>query len=353
MMRSKSIKNNKKQASATIYITFLFVVFLAFSAFAVDGAIVLTDRVKLQNITEASALAAASEFNSTASVSDAATGIFNVLKSERLVSATSVVLVDTDKKQVKISSQYISRPIFLSFLGVTGIRLEAKSCAVSEAVKVKSTYSGVNWVTSSANYISDILSADSSVTMPLGGAKSAAYDSTGTAVKYSYIEANGLSLGPGGYVTIKLPEPLVDKPGNDLYVEEGGSAKEGYMVFAGLDVNPDKPYVKSGTKGDDIYWVNISCSATGSPTSSATTNGLGLQAKVYGNGSFDIGASCAGNLAMVKYIRIVDDNEETAYIGGVKYNIYGEASTATAGADIAPVTVLNHVRLIAPDDYGS
>jgi len=338
--------------------TFLFIVFLAFSAFAVDGAIVLTDRVKLQNITEASALAAASEFNSGADVSTAATNIFNALKSQRLESATSVVAVDTTKKQVRVTSQYISKPIFLSFLGVTGIRLEAKSCAKNEALNVKSNYTGVNWVTSSAQYQSDILGTDSSINKPLGPAspndfKSAAYK--GADVRYNQIESNGLSLGPGGYITIKLPEPLVDKPGNDLYIEEGGSAKEGYMVFAGLDANPGKPYVKSGTEGDGIKWVNISCSATGNPTLGVSTDGLGTQKKIYGGGNFDIGATCGGTLAisMAKYIRIVDDNDESAYIGGVQYNIYGEASSATAGADISSVTVLNHVRLIPPADYGS
>ena len=45
--------------------------------------------------------------------------------------------------------------------------------------------------------------------------------------------SKGLSLGPGGYVTIRLPVPIVNKEGYDLYIREAGAAKDGYMVFAG------------------------------------------------------------------------------------------------------------------------
>ena len=346
----------KKRASSTIYMIFLFVMFLAFSAFAVDGAIVLTSRVKLQNLTESSALAAASEFTSGANVSTVATNIFGALKQYSLESATSAVQVDTVKKQVLVTSKYLSHPIFLAFLGVSGINLEAKACALCESRNVIYKYSGVNWLTSSAQYISDVLPSDSSVVMPLGGNKSASYNSASVAL-LSLIESGGLSLGPGGYVTIKLPVPIIDKSGADLSIEESGSAKEGYMVFAGIDVNPDKPYINSGDIGDDIYWVNISCSGTsktiGSPLGSSTTDWLGSQDKFYGSGQFDIGAACAGNLPMAKYIRIVDDNEESAYYGAVKHSIPGEASTATAGADISSIKVLNHVRLMSPSDYGA
>ena len=51
--------NNKKEASSLLFFVFFFMAFLMFMAFAVDGTIVLTNRVKLQSATEASALAAA------------------------------------------------------------------------------------------------------------------------------------------------------------------------------------------------------------------------------------------------------------------------------------------------------
>jgi len=209
-------KNSPKRASATMYVIFFFLMFLAFSAFAVDGALVLTDRVKLQSITEASALAAASEFNSTTNVSTYATNIFNTLKTERLSSATSTVEVNTTKKQIRITTQYLSKPIFLAFLGVTGIKLEAKSSAKSESASVTSNYTGVNWITASAQYMSDVLSSDSSIKVPLGtpASKYASYDYTKPTLRFNLLQSGGLSLGAGGYVTVKLPEPLVDKPGN-------------------------------------------------------------------------------------------------------------------------------------------
>jgi len=127
------------------------------------------------------------------------------------------------------------------------------------------------------------------------------------------------------------------------------------MVFAGLDENPNSPYVKSGNAGGGIEWRNISCSGTSNsvalPSATVVTEGVGSQKKVYGSGDFDIGAACSGSLSIAKYIRIVDDNEESAYINGVLYNILGEASTATAGADISAVKVLNHVKLMSPSDY--
>jgi hypothetical protein len=54
---------------------------------------------------------------------------------------------------------------------------------------------------------------------------------------------------------------------------------------------------------------------------------------------------------MVKYIRIIDDNAEDAYYNGVKYDIYGDSSTATPGADIDTVKIFNHVRLIKPINF--
>ena len=350
--------NSKKNASATLYIIFFFVMFLAFSAFAVDGTIVLTNRVKLQNATEAAALAAASEFNSTASVSTKATDMFNTLKIDSLSYAeVDSVQVDTDRKQVLLSTEYLSKPIFLAFLGVTGIKLEAKACATSEALPVKVQYSGVNWVNSSNNqYFSDILTADSSIRKPLGDyVKSSSYDSTG-AVDYSLIESSALSLGAGGYVTVKLPTPIIDKPGDDLAIQENGYAIEGYMVFAGLDVNPENPYVSSTSQGNGIYWMNISSSGVSTdslsnPVSSVVTAGLGSQDKFYGSGSFDI-SKCG--LSMVKYIRIVDDNEEKAYVksNAALYNFLGEASSSSGGADISNIRVLNYVRLIPTAQYG-
>lgn len=379
-----------KQASATIYIIFFLVILLAFSAFAVDGTIVLANRAKLQNAVEMTALSAASEygFSLTATpdkikqrVSDTATNTFNILKQDSLQTADIEIVAQTSPNKVTLTANMISQPFFLQFLGISGIRLEAKACAQSEEVSLRANYSGVNWLTVSAAYLSDILSKDletwndTAILLPLGNFKSASYEQTSGVVNFNFLDSSEdrnpqgqldpkpLSLGPGGFVTIKLPAPIIDKPGYDLFIKESGSL-EGYFVFVGLDVDPDHPYVQKDNEGAGINWVNVSCSGkpqnnTSSPvgaysvaTDSAT---IGNQTKFYGSGYFDIGASCITgteqDISMAKYIRIIDDNNESAFVTTnqtdfYKSMLYGEASTSTAGADIDNVKVLNHVRLV-------
>lgn len=376
--------NKKRNASATIYLISFLVIFLAFAAFAVDGTIVWTNRIKLQNATESTALAAASEFSNYSSITAAtiesdARNIFAFLKHDSLetvhenINSNFAVTANPASRTVCVTTNMVSQPFFLAFLGVNGINLSANACAISEELNVTANYSGVNWVTVSAAYLSDILSKnlnynDTAILNPVGNLlKSASYDSITNYVRFDLINYEAsheypLSLGPGGFITIKLPAPIIDKPGYDLFIKESGEstdgAIEGYMVFAGIDVDPEKPYVKSGQEGSGITWVNIT--GTGVPENSAlaslaidsaTTNSLGSQTKFYGSGYFDIGAL---NLSMAKYIRIVDDNEESAIFAATdnsgnttykKVNIYGESSTATPGADIDYVKVLNHVRL--------
>lgn len=361
----------KKKASSTLYFIFFFIIFLAFCAFAVDGAIVLTNRAKLQNITEATALAAASEFNDTTlNIADDAKKTFNLLKQDSLKAAIiDDPLVDITHRTVIITTHMVSQPFFLAFLGVTGINLNAHANAVSESRTVRATgYSGVNWLTKYKPYMTDIIASDSAILKSLNTNVNKSYDSSSGKVNWDYISSNigagqatnsgnyPLSLGPGGFVTIKLPAPIIDKPGPDLSIEETGAALEGYMVFAGLDVDPDKPYSDyTKPNGGELKWVNISCSGTAVNTGyqsvhSTSTNGFGTQDTFYGSGTFDIGSSCYGsNVSMVKYIRIVDDNSESAYINdrGTYYQtmLYGESSTTTPGADIDYVQVLNYVHL--------
>lgn len=382
---------SSKQASATIYIIFFLVILLAFSAFAVDGTIVLTNRAKLQNAVEMTALSAASEygFSLTATpdeikqrVSDTAANTFSILKQNSLQTADIEIVAQTLPNKVTITANMISQPFFLQFLGISGIRLEARACAQSEELSVKANYQGINWLTVSAAYLSDILSKDletwndTAILLPLGNFKSASYEQTGELVNFNFLDSsedrnsNGqldpkpLSLGPGGFITIKLPAPIIDKPGYDLFIKESGSL-EGYFVFVGLDVDPNDPYVQAGKEGKGISWINISCSGkpqlsdtnglTGAYSVSTDSATIGNQAKFYGSGYFDIGASCitrtANDISMAKYIRIIDDNSESAFVTTnqtdfYKSMLYGEASTATAGADIDNVRVLNHVRLV-------
>lgn len=401
-----NIKNNKK-GSTIVYIIFFLVVFLAMAAFAVDGTLVFTDRIRLQGITEMAALAAASEFTYELDASDSdidakvretATTTFELLKQDSLKYAQIVDAtgnntkndidgkdddIQIDSRKVLIKTSYISQPFFLAFLGVSGIKLEAQACARSEPLPITANYgSNVNWVTRSAAYLSDILSnvdssstkdyKDTAILFSLGGFKTASFSSDTDSVDFSLISANsddkGLSLGPGGFVTIKLPAPIVDKEGPDLFIKEIKDAKEGYMVFAGLDNDPKNPYVSSENVGGKIYWKNISCSGVSAENNSSsnsnpwiynvsTTGTLGNQDKFYGSGYFNLGDSCTGGLSMAKYIRIVDDNTEDGFVYNNnayhKVMLYGEASTGTAGADISAVKLLNHVKLIPSTDFAN
>lgn len=363
----------KKTASSTLYFIFFFVIFLAFCAFAVDGTLTLTYRSKLQNATEMAALAGASEFTYDLSAQDSdiitkvqneATDTFNLLRGDSLQTASvQAVDIDTGARTVTLTTKVISQPFFLSFLGVNGITLEAKASAQSETLPVTANYSGVNWITKKAAYFSDILSKnlnfnDTAILEPLGGGSNASYISAGN-VNFNLIsgeESKPLSLGPGGFITIKLPAPIVDKPGPDLSVVEVGDAVEGYMVFAGLDNDPANPYVNKDDRGGEISWVNISCTGTsdsglGSSAYQQAENTqlpTSTQDKFYGSGSFDISKTCASGfrgVSMAKYIRIIDDNSESAFIKGSYTMVYGESSSPTPGADIDSVQILNHVKL--------
>ncbi len=355
------IKNkHKKTGSTLIFVIFFLIIFLAFAAFAVDGTITLTNRAKLQSITEETALAAASEISQANLIAQTT---FNYLKQDGLKTAT--VNVVTSSNRVNITSQYLSQPFFLAFLGVSGINLEAKSAAVSEPLPITANYTGINWLTSSAAYLSDILSEDvnlndTAILTPIGNFASKSFDETSSGIIFNRIssgDSSPLHLGPGGFITIKLPAPIINKTGNDLYIKESGDAIEGYMVFAGIDKDPSKPYVNASNPGGGISWINISSSGTSEYSalgsnahqSANTKLSTNIQSKFYGSGYFDIGKS---NLSMAKYIRIIDDNHESAFYKNAstgnyyKAKIFGEASTSTPGADIGSVQVLNYVRLV-------
>lgn len=389
----------KRQASSTLFIIAFFAAFLAFTAFAVDGTIIFAQRAKLQNATEAAAMAAAAEFNSS---TDTATQSVNVAASARttldLLRVDSLqylnvnnpsnltIDVDTTNKEVRLTTNYLAQPFFLAFLGVTGIKLQAVACAKSESLDVKALYNSINWITTAGQYFSSIITKDpklndTAILPPLGNFMSASLDPSTGWVMYNAINPDTpdvpISLGPGGFMTIRLPAPIIDKPGYDLYIKEAGNAVEGYFVFAGLDNNTGEPgatngpYVNVDKPGAGISWIDISCSAKSDLTDSngsfkpysVQTPGLENKTKFYGSANYDLGDSCIVNnnpqnsISMAKYIRIVDDNSESAFVTSDKTKyykamLYGEASTATAGADIDSVKILNHVRLKPPSSYG-
>jgi len=365
----------RKNANTLVYLIFFFVIFLAFCSFAIDATIIFSQRAKLQSATESTALAAASGFNhqidsTFAEIKDKADNSFDMWKYNNLKTAEINVEVNINQKEVLITSKMLAQPYFLAFLGVSGIELNAVSCAKSEALLITSHYAGINWVTKSMAYRTDVISKtgnynDTAILQPIGKMESASLDSVLNLPKFDLLDtANGhpLSLGPGGFLTIKLPNPIIDKPGADILIKEIGDAKEGYFVFVGLDVNPSNPYIQFDRPGDGLKWENITCSGepmnnNGLKPREISTINLGSQVKFYGSAYFDIGDPCSdsGGLSMAKYLRIIDDNDESAFVenGGSLYPamLYGEASTPTSGADIDFIKLLNHVQLKDPKEF--
>jgi len=392
----------RKESSTVVYLIFFFAVILAFCAFAVDATYVYTVRSKLQNATEAAALAGASVFNQQSAgmflvILDKTNSTFNLFKQDNLKAAKAdIVDVSASHRQVLVKSSIVCEPFFLSFLGVSGIKLNAAASAVSEKLQVSANPGVVDWITANATYRSDVISdanangtgvksasdryRDTAILPPIGNSPSTSVNSETGLMRFDFLDAlvagKALSLGPGGYITMRLPVPIVDKPGPDLFIEEVGSSVEGYFVFAGLDKDPTNPYVEHDRPGSGIMWVNISCTGT-PPTRVDSNNVIGAysvtdvtspaygQTKFYGSGNFDIGASCSApdnytGVSMVKYIRIIDDNDESAFVKNTigtidstyyRTYMYGESSTPTAGADIHSVQVLNHVRLVHPNPW--
>lgn len=375
---------SKKKASTLVYLIFFFTFLLAIIAFAVDVTLTYTNRQKLQSAAEITALSAAAAFNDSKNITQVAKDTFRLLKPMGLEavdvnnpSVFDVKLNTTDPKnrKVMITVNMSSMPYFLTFFGVSNIQLRAKACAVSEFMPIKSSHgTKVAWLSSGKPYSSDIVSLaptnfnDTAILRSLGKNISASFKSAVNTPDYSLLDAEDgkpLSLGPGGFVTIKAPAPIVDKPGYDFEVIEIGDAKEGYMVFAGLDADPERPYFTHENPGAGIRWVNVSCTALSEVPGGVVTNSKldGSLTKVYGSSKFDLGDSSSGftdscydsvygrKITMAKYLRIIDDNEESAYYNKELMSALGEASTATAGADIDVVYILNHVKLIPPSSF--
>ena len=135
-----------------------------------------------------------------------------------------------------------------------------------------------------------------------------------------------------------MPVPILDKPGDDFSITEDGNFKDGYKVYAGIDNDSKQPYVNADTPQGGVYWVQLTggqCSDSGE-----------VQSDTYFCSTiFDIAQD---GLSMVKYLMIVDDNEQKGYIQEADdiVDAVGESSTVTAGADIKDIKILNYVTLV-------
>lgn len=368
-----------KKGNTVITLVMFFGIIMAFCAFAIDFTIVLTQRAKLQSITEKSAIAAASNYafldNLTPNsdkVEEGARKTLDLFKDRRMPSVEiSEIELKPNNKAVFVKTKALVPTYFLGVLGIGTIKIEAQSSAISETRWLDSSQPKVmsetrDIISQGGVLVNADLKQDTNILPPLSEAKSASFINEENTINadliYGEPDEKPLSLGAGGYVTLRLPILLTNKKGNDLYIKEAGT-NEGYFIFAGIDANPKKPYLDAENQGDGIKWVNISC--TGTPETTGVNSGaysvfvpslFSWQTKFYGSGYFDLGASCSdgyeGDISAARYVKIIDDNEEN----GLSANnqpvwLLGESSNVTSGADIDAVGILNSVRLIKTSEF--
>ena len=372
----------RRQGVSLVIVAFGVTTLLAMAALVIDTGMVLNSQVELQKAVETSVLTAVTTLEpvktggiikvDTTQTEQIARDVFKYV-SNPLVDAPSITAVDinTASKAIHISAVGYSKTYFLKFLGIYTIKLNAQAASISAPRYINRSVD--------SNSLMIDYSGDTAVQQPLGDNKNPGID-TLYKPKPEYLygppDNKALSLGPDGYVTLRLPAPLVDLEGNDLYIREQGNL-EGYFVFAGVDVNPLNPYTNELLPGDGIKWVNISC--TGIPAGTNSSGNVGAyyvnvdisgkptiqEAKFYGSGYFDLGANCSRGgvetygpntekIASAKYLKIIDDNSEDGFMTdnqNVPTLIQGEHSSVTPGADIDAVAVLHHSRLTNSSDY--
>ncbi|OGI01267.1 MAG: hypothetical protein A2Y25_01915 [Candidatus Melainabacteria bacterium GWF2_37_15] len=398
-----------KKGSSIIILVFSIMALLGLCTFALDLGLILNQRYELQKAVESAALLAASEYEiyetggtfimpTQAQITTNATSHYDALvNSNQFITGfggTPTINVNPTSRAVSITADATVPTYLLAVLGVKEINIQAAAAAVNLPVYLSSTFpkpGGSILQGAGATF------KDMDIKQPLGSVT----PNTGTITVYNqntdikklYGQPDGkvLSLGPGGYITLRLPTTLVNGNGFDFAIYERGHA-EGYFVYAGIDTNPNDPYVDASDPGGGISWVNISCTGTplyvnintiemiGSHMVDVPYSGATLTThKFYGSGLFDLGAKCtnggvtvydgtdpaaaAPKISNVKYIRIIDDNKEDGFFiqppfGGITPSaiptlLPGEHSTITPGADIDGVEIYHHSRLISLTDYAT
>jgi len=396
--------NKKRKGVSVILLIFSVIAILSLSGFVIDLGIILNSRFEIQKLVETTALTAITDYGAYEdatntiqypAVADISTNVNNSAAKnfDAFVASNSFLLLSRNitpvitfgttaqsrySRAIKVEATADVRTFFLNIIGLHSIKIQASAAAMHIPVYLKSG----NVLNGTAAY------KDTDLRNPAGGTVSTR---TINGVNYatpSIVNINGItkisniygmpdatvvSLGPGGYITIKLPVALIDGKGFDLQILARGNAG-GYFLFAGNDTDPASPYIDAVNQGSGISWVNISC--TGTPVGT-TTNGMvgsynqnvggaiGNQAKFYGSGYFDIGATCsngyAGNVNSAKYLKIIDDNIEDGFIlknsrfntniAGIPSFFPGQNSSLTPGVSIDSIAVEHHSKLISINDF--
>lgn len=379
----KITKFKRKALSLLVVILSVFM-FFALAALALDVGYVFNCQNELQKALETSSLAGASAIEPSnnngivtfpddstikSSVTSALTSICNdnsVLRTEAswIISNVSID-INRSSKAVRIMSSMRVNPFFISILGLNKIEVQAKAAAMAYPVYLSPNFP----ITPQKGSIvySDIRDA-----VGINTNKNNAIDNL-----YYASDGKGVSLGGGGMLVLRLPVGLINGPGADLYINSLGNAK-GYYVFAGVDTDPNSPFVNTGNSGAGIIWQNISCTGAPAMVTDDTSSRVGAyntvekvgpytfnyDAKFYGSGLFDLGVSCIGkgnagskaydgSLTNVQYLMILDDNKEDGFIAddaSLPVLLIGDHSSITPGVTIDSVAIFHHSKLINHND---
>ncbi len=377
----KYIKNNKRKGVSLIILALGIVTLMGFASFVTDLGMIINARNELQKVVESVALVGSSNLEpqqdaagnvtvDTSQVVTIMTDTYNQMinSNPMIADATApVITFNGQSKAVRIFATLDVGTYFAKIIGINAVRVQAQAAAVSSPYYLNANFpKGF-----SPGSIIRETSGDSDVRKPVGDNEN---------VNMLFDGALGapdnkvLTLGPGGYLTMRFTMPLMDGVGADLYVREIGNL-DGYYLFAGNDADPDNPYINEVMTGAGINWVNISCTGipvdidpSTSPIGSYLANvnyasGTTKEAKFYGSGIFDIGKTCTdstgnviydGNVKGVKYLKIIDDNSIDGFLredATKPVLLIGENSSITAGADIDAVAVLHHTRLISTIEF--
>jgi len=397
--------NKKRKGVSIILLIFSIIAIFSLCGLVIDLGIILNSRFEFQKLVETTALTAVTEYGAYEdnaniirypAVADISVNANNSAEKnfDAFVASNSFLLLTKNitpvvtfgatiqsrySRAIKVEATAVVRTYFLNIIGIKSIKLQASAAAMHIPV-----YLRTGNVLNGTSPVAPIYK-DTELRAPAGGALSNqilnGINNTTPAivnVNTNLSNINGMpdatvvSLGPGGYITIKLPVALIDGRGFDLQIFTRGNAS-GYFVFAGNDTDPADPYIDAANPGGGIDWVNISCTGTpvGAPTNGNVGSyvqnvaGIGNQEKFYGSGYFDVGASCsngyAGNVNSAKYLKIIDDNREDGFtlrdpendtsMTAIPSFFPGQNSSFTPGVSIDAIAVEHHSKLIGISDF--
>ncbi|MDD3149417.1 MAG: Tad domain-containing protein [Candidatus Gastranaerophilales bacterium] len=379
------IFKQRKSGVSLIIVLFGIVAIFAFCSFVVDVAMIMNARAELQKAVETSALVGASSITGELYMEEATLddnivqSTFNTIKNANPIIKNAVMNVgdstyfekNLTSRAVKIFAELDADTYFAKFIGISKIKIQAHAAAINTPFYLDPDFPK-DFFTGS---LIDDTEGDAKIQDAVGDNDNLSTSNELTIKNsgenlYGFPDNKAVSLGSGGYITIRLPVPIVDGDGADLYIKELGNL-EGYFVFAGIDNNVNNPYISETFPGDGIQWINISCAGTPINVSASDvgayrvivdfTDGSSEETKFYGSGYFDLGATCSNDpnnydasIKSAKYLKIIDDNEEDGFMAKdptYPVLLLGEHSSITPGADIDAVGILHHSRLIKFSEY--